>query len=80
SPVNRKNACYLKNFILCKNCRMNGLPEVHPAGCLISLKIRKHNNLYIKLIFPDDQYHEMLNITCSLEERIYGKKCSGLLS
>ena len=50
---------------------MNGLPEVYPAECLISLKSRKHNNLYIKLILPDDQYHEMLNITCSLEERIY---------
>ena len=50
---------------------MNGLPEVHPAGCLISLKSRKHNNLYIKFILPDDQYHEMLNITCSLEEHIY---------
>ena len=50
---------------------MNDLTEVHPAGCLISLKIRKHNNLYIKLILPDDQYHEMLNITCSLEEHIY---------
>ena len=50
---------------------MNGLTEVHPAGCLISLKSRKHNNLYIKLILPDDQYHEMLNITCSLEEHIY---------
>ena len=50
---------------------MNGLPEVYPAECLISLKSRKHNKLYIKLILPDDQYHEMLNITCSLEERIY---------
>ena len=50
---------------------MNDLTEVHPAGCLISLKSRKHNNLYIKLILPDDQYHEMLNITCSLEEHIY---------
>ena len=50
---------------------MNGLPEVHPAECLISLKSRKHNNLYIKLILPNDEYHEMLNITCSLEERIY---------
>ena len=47
------------------------MTEVHPAGCLISLKSRKHNKLYIKLILPDDQYHEMLNITCSLEERIY---------
>ena len=50
---------------------MNDLTEVHPAGCLISLKSRKHNKLYIKLILPDDEYHEMLNITCSLEERIY---------
>ena len=50
---------------------MNDLTEVHPAGYLISLKSRKHNNLYIKLILPDDQYHEMLNITCSLEEHIY---------
>ena len=50
---------------------MNGLPEVYPAECLISLKSRKHNKLYIKLILPDDQYHEMLNITCSLEEHIY---------
>ena len=39
--------------------------------CLISLKSRKHNNLYIKLILPNDEYHEMLNITCSLEEHIY---------
>ena len=50
---------------------MNGLPEVYPAECLISLKSRKHNKLYIKLILPDDQYHEMLNINCSLEEHIY---------
>ena len=50
---------------------MNDLTEVHPAECLIRLKIRKHNNLYIKLILPNDEYHEMLNITCSLEEHIY---------
>ena len=50
---------------------MNGLPEVHPAGCLLSLKSRKHDKLYIKLILPNDEYHEMLNITCSLEEHIY---------